>query len=120
MDKLSTSLIALLLLSVTACGAAAEPHPTLGKKPPREILNKDIIALPSHEKAAWIHGAVSAGVTTLAAQKSPAAPCMLSLYEDGDGYEILEIAMRENQNFPASSAVLAVASEACDHIIAQN
>ena len=113
----------VLAMSLGACGGSAdetELHPVLGKRPPRDVLGRDIMALPELERTAWVHGAIAGAATALSVQGSDATPCMMALYEQSDGYEVLMISMERNPNMPASAAVLAVANQACPTIRAQN
>ena len=71
------------------------------------------------ERTAWVHGAIAGAATALSAQEVDATTCMMVLYEESDGYEALMAAMRRNPNMPASSAVIAVASQACEGITAR-
>lgn len=94
-------------------------HPELGKTPPHKVLNKEVLSLPKREQAAWLYGAISGAFTALNARDETLAFCMLDYYQNGDGYDVLELVMKKNPDYPATSAVIAVANQVCDGLISQ-
>ena len=95
MRLLSTIAIFSLLIGPAQ---AQEPvrHPVIGDKPARELLNSDLLALPDRERQAWVHGAVTMMVQTMAISDRDIAGCLTKWFtEGGDGqrrvYEVMEL-----------------------------
>ncbi len=89
-------------------------HPVLQKRPPREVLNSDLLALPEREREAWLHGAVSQMVTVLSKDKPESARCVEDWYfKVGDGADNLPVAMKRYSDLPASATILALARQFC-------
>ena len=120
MRLLSPALAGLAFAALSAPLALAqdtELHPALGQKSPREVLNKDILALPEAERTAWIHGAISGAATALSGRKAEQTPCFMAVYQDGGtGLQSLHMAMEKYPEMPASAAILAVADVSCPGI----
>lgn len=115
-----TAVCAALLLASGAETAMAEEaalHPVLGKTPPRELLNKDILALPERERAAWIHGAMSQMVQVYARVDMDIAQCLSAwAFDRGDGLEAVSNYIGAFPDQLGSVTILAVSRKACPQI----
>lgn len=93
---------------------ASTVHPVLETRPPRDVLNSDLLALPDRERQAWIHGAMSQMVHALADQDSPLGQCALDWYFDaGNGVETIEAAIRRYPDQPPTGTILALLNRIC-------
>jgi len=117
MRILSTALIAAIsgmFMGLPACAESADLHPVLGKKPPLEVLNKDILALPERERQAFIHGAMVQMVSGLAATNPEGGKCVTEWYfEIGNGVEVVPLAMEKYPDYATVAALHALAKRAC-------
>ena len=109
---------ALLGFSLIAPGYAQEGepalHPVLGKRPPREVLNKDILELSREEGAAWVHGAVAQMAQVLARYDPEAGKCVMDwFFETGDGAEAVPQWMKQLPDKNPTTTIMAAAKKAC-------
>ena len=96
---------------------AGDLHPILGQTPPREVLNRDILTLPSRERTAWIHGAMSQMVQVYAHVKPDAAQCLSAWgFDRGNGLYVVSQYMKSYPDQLASVTMLAIAQKACSDI----
>lgn len=117
MRKLSTTIIAALsgmFIGLPACAENEDLHPTLGKKLPLKVLNKDIMALPKRERQAFIHGAMVQMVAIYSHTKKGAGKCITEWYfEVGNGVEAVQLVMEKYPDYPAVTAIHALSKRAC-------
>lgn len=117
MRLLSPALLAVAIaLGLPQSGAAqsGDLHPVLGKQAPRDVLNKDILALPQAERSAWVHGAVTQMSVVYASVNPDISGCLVSWsFKDGDGLTELIEFMKAYPDDPASAVIFAVAKRAC-------
>ncbi|MEM8987400.1 MAG: hypothetical protein AAGC95_11830 [Pseudomonadota bacterium] len=117
MRFLSTAILLVVITFGSVCLASddqPELHPVLGKKPPREVLNKDILNLTQEEGSAWVHGAVAQMATVLARIDVATARCVRDWYfEDGDGAKVLPNVMKQFPDTAATATIATLASRAC-------
>lgn len=89
-------------------------HPALGKRPPREVLNRDILNLTQAEGSAWVHGAVAQMAQTLAAYDPKASKCvMFYFFEERDGLSAAVEWMQRYPERPTTVTLAAVATRVC-------
>ncbi len=69
-----------VMLSGAAIAQDTELHPQLGKKPPLEFLNKDLLKLPEQQQQAWLHGAMSQMVQSIGIFDVEKAKCIQDWY----------------------------------------
>lgn len=107
----------MLLVSGSARVASAQSvdvHPDIGTKPPREMLNKDLSALPIKEQQAWMHGAVSQAITVLSHDNKPLSACISEWYfGNGNGAATLAEGVRRYPDMATAPMVWVVAQRAC-------
>ena len=115
---LSTGLLLVGTVSTSAAqDDAPELHPVLGKRPPREVLNKDILDLSREEGAAWVHGAVAQMASVLASRDLDTARCIQDWYfGGGDGAVAIPYTMKELPDERAVSTIITLASRACPEL----
>ncbi|MEL6692377.1 MAG: hypothetical protein AAFQ12_05005 [Pseudomonadota bacterium] len=95
----------------------ANAHPVIGDKAPRELLNRDLAALPMKQQQAWIHGAVTQAVTVLSGTAPEMSACIAEWYFGaGTGKETLVAGVRRYPDLPTGAMVWAVAQRACPPI----
>lgn len=111
------AVVIAVIMAPTAHADSAALHPELGQKPAREVLNKDIMELPERERQAWIHGAISGAASALIGQDIEQGHCMAAYYYERDGLDVLKIVMAENPDYPAITAIIAVANQVCEGLI---
>lgn len=86
----------------------------LGKRPPREVLNKDIVDLTPEEGSAWVHGAVAQMAHILVQHEPERSRCIMAwFFESGDGAEQLPYIMKELPDAHATSTIITVVERAC-------
>lgn len=123
MRHLHTALSAGVLAVSMACPANAQTttvtaentvHPVLETRPPREVLNSDLLALPERERQAWIHGAVAQMATVLASKDAVTTRCVMDWYFNvGNAAETIPQVMRRFPDAPASATILSLARRVC-------
>ena len=117
MRKLSTTAITVLssiFIGLPACADEPDLHPVLGKKPPLEVLNKDILALPERERQAFIHGAMVQMVAIYSHTKKGAGKCITEWYfEVGNGVEAIQLVLEKYPDYPTVTAIHALSKRAC-------
>ena len=120
MRHLSTAaLIGVASASIGLSAPAKMPdlHPVLGKKPPLEVLNSDILALPDRERQAFIHGAMVQMVSGLAATNPEAGKCVTEWYfEIGDGAETMPVWLKRYPDMSPAVTFIAVAKQYCPQL----
>jgi len=120
MRRLSTAAIAALscmFIGLPASAEDADLHPILGKKPPLEVLNKDILALPERERQAFIHGAMVQMVQLHSTNGRTGGKCITSWYfENSNGAEAIQLAFKTYPDYPAMTIIAALAGRACPMI----
>ncbi len=110
---------ALILLCFASLSYAAghTRHPIIGDKPPRELLNSDLLALPDRERQAWVNGAANMTAQIVAIDRPETAGCVANWFvRGGNGQEKLDAIMREYPDQRATSTVFAVARLACNDL----
>lgn len=112
--------IGAVVLNGPALAQSASLHPEVGNKPPLDILNRDVLALPERERQAWVNGAINGAFMTLHGHEPNLAQCMLAYYREADGHDVLDYVMGQRPEYPAASAVVAVANQVCDGLIPQS
>jgi len=101
-------------MPASAQTAAVKTHPVLQKRPPREVLNSDLLALPEREREAWVHGAVAQMATVIAGKDPVTSRCIMDWYFNvGNGAETIPIAMERFRDAPATATVLSLARRVC-------
>jgi|GEM_PF-2583501 len=117
MGLLNTSVCAAIIglaLVGSANAQDAELHPQLGKKPPLEFMNKELLKLPKTEQQAWLHGAVSMAAQVLAFKDQKAGNCVMDWYfKVGDGAEALPLWIERYPDKPVAATIMAVAQRGC-------
>lgn len=117
MRRLSTAAImafSVMFIGLPACAEDTDLHPSLGKKPPLEVLNKDILALPERERQAFIHGAMVQMVAIYSHTKKGAGKCITEWYfEVGNGVEAVQLVLQKYPDYPAVTAIHALSKRAC-------
>lgn len=100
---------------VGSAGAAEEElHAALGKRPPREVLNREISALSAQERSVWIHGALSQMVQVFASLEPETAQCLSAwAFDRGDGLEAISAFFTAYPEQLATVTISAVALQAC-------
>ena len=94
--------------------AVAEVHAVIGDKPPREMLNQDLLNLPERERSAWIHGAMAMTAQVLAAKDADMGRCVMAWYfEGGTGPEAVSSVISQYPEYPATAAIFTVVKRAC-------
>lgn len=92
-------------------------HPVLQVRPPRDVLNSDLLDLSERERRAWIHGAVAQMTQTLSELNAEAGRCVLYWYfEEGNGPESIPLAMEKFPDAPATATIWALARRACPQL----
>lgn len=107
---------AMVLLNVGSAWAGDDEtlHPTLGTKPPREVLNRDILNLTQEEGSAWVHGAVAQMAHILVRHNPERSRCIMAwFFEGGDGAEQVPYIMKQIPDTTATSTVIAITEKAC-------
>lgn len=92
---------------------AANVHPIIGDKPPKELMASDILALPEREQQAWIHGAVTLTAQSLFETNKDKALCVLDWYFEGDGAEVLYKLLQSHSDRAPTSIVFAATNSIC-------
>ncbi|MAK59358.1 MAG: hypothetical protein CMK09_00075 [Ponticaulis sp.] len=106
-----------LLVSCGGASAKEELHPVLGKKPPRNVLSKDILALPEIERTAWLHGALTLMISSYASFDQDTSGCLTDwAFLQGNGLEILHGYLHDYKSEPVYAVIHAVAKEACPNV----
>ena len=91
-----------------------ELHPVLGKRPPREVTNDDILNLSREEGAAWVHGAVSQMAQVLAITDKVSSRCVMDWYfEVGDAATTIPAIMQQVPDAPATATIMTLAKKVC-------
>lgn len=118
MKTLHTIVCAALLAGFAPSSAQSnDTHPVLQKRPPREVLNSDLLALPEREREAWTHGAVAQMAQTLAESNPEGGRCVLYWYfEEGNGAEIIPLALARYPDARPTSTIWALVKRACPQL----
>jgi len=115
--KISHALVCAALLAGFAPANAqtsTDTHPVLQKRPPRDVLNSDLLALPDKERQAWVHGAVAQMATVIAGKDRITAGCIMDWYFNvGNGSATISAAMKRYPEAASSGTILAIARRAC-------
>ncbi len=94
---------------------ADNTHPVLQKRPPREVLNSDLLALPERERESWVHGALSLTAHVLAEKDAVLGRCYLDWYfKEGNGSDLIAKSMSRYPDAPATATIIALAQRVCD------
>lgn len=103
-----------MCLFLSGLKAQAQVHPVLGKTPPQDVSNKDVLALPEREQQAWLHGAVTQMIVIYAEFDQEKSGCLTDwAFLQGNGLEVLLQYMERYPEEPAFSVIYAVANRVC-------
>ena len=106
--------LCLMPLGTSAQAQEADLHPTLGKKPPMEVLNRDVLALPERERQAFIHGAMVQMIQLHSTDTHTGGRCLTGWYfEEGDGRDAVQLVMETYPDYPTVTALYAMAKRVC-------
>lgn len=107
-------LAAIELSSVSLTSEDATLHPVLGKKPPREVLNKDLLALPEGERLAWIHASAAISAQLLVNHDNEVGKCVLAhFFLDGNWLQAVPKWMEKYPEQAATATIYAAMRNAC-------
>jgi len=120
MGRLFTGVLSGVLGMVFVAGSCAQGedlHPVLGKKPPLEVLNKDLSAMPKRERQAFIHGVISQMIAYYSVDGKSGGRCLSEWYfTKGDGDNAVKITLEKYPDYPVITAINALARRACPAI----
>lgn len=107
-------ILAVFCTAISPANAADDLHPVIQNRPPREVMNADILALPAQERQAWLHGAVAMTAQVLAGKDAGASKCVMEWYfETGVGVETIPKVQQRFPEAPATATILTLARRVC-------
>ena len=119
--RLLSTIIMSISLAGAGCSAEADNVQTaqsgIWNKPPLELLNRDILALPKAERKAFIHGSVVQLIQVHSEKTQGHGKCLTDWYfHVGDGKKAVLLAMEKYPDYPTVTAIGALARRACPAI----
>ena len=120
MRLLFTSILFIGILTV-GCSAVAEnantTSTTIWGKPPLEILNRDVLALPEVERRAFVHGAMAQMAVFFSTDGRSGGRCVKEwFFTVGDGEKAAALIMEKYPDYPTVTALTALARKACPEL----